>query len=178
MMITTNIIQRDISEMEKHSIQKGQHIPKDRKRFGNLEFVVSNIAWAKSNHRHKCVLIELNMIEFVDFIFHFLSTKQIGCGGYFTAGNTIAKRFSRQMDENLISQTSGLNFGWWCIWEKQPNFRYVRTNERAIFHFFFRFSIFIFDVASTFIKNIFRYGFKKKKKKTETKNFRLTFWYI
>lgn len=40
-MVTTNIIQRDISEMEKHSIQKGQHVPKERKRFGKLEFVVS-----------------------------------------------------------------------------------------------------------------------------------------
>lgn len=41
LMVTTNIIQRDISEMEKHSIQKGQHVPKERKRFGKLEFVVS-----------------------------------------------------------------------------------------------------------------------------------------
>lgn len=40
-MATTNIIKRDISEMEKYSIQKGQHVPKDRKRFGKLEFVVS-----------------------------------------------------------------------------------------------------------------------------------------
>lgn len=48
-MVTTNIIQRDISEMEKHSIQKGQHVPKDRKRFGKLEFVVS-ISRAKIKH--------------------------------------------------------------------------------------------------------------------------------
>lgn len=40
-MVTTNIIQRDITEMEKYSIQKGQHTPTDRKRFGKLEFVVS-----------------------------------------------------------------------------------------------------------------------------------------
>lgn len=41
LMVTTNIIQRDITEMEKYSLQKGQHTPTDRKRFGKLEFVVS-----------------------------------------------------------------------------------------------------------------------------------------
>lgn len=51
--------------------------------------------------------------------------KQIGCSDYFTTGSTIAKRISRQMEENLISETSGLNFEWWCIWERQPNYRYV-----------------------------------------------------
>ncbi|XP_055323853.1 uncharacterized protein LOC129578779 isoform X4 [Sitodiplosis mosellana] len=92
-MVTTNIIQREISEMEKNSVQKGQHVPKsDRKRFGKLEFV-------------------------------------IGCSDYFTTGSTIAKRMSRQMEENLISEASGLNFDWWCIWEKQPNYRTPRSKR-------------------------------------------------
>lgn len=41
LMVTTNIIQRDISEMEEHSIQKSEPSPSDLKRFGKLEFVVS-----------------------------------------------------------------------------------------------------------------------------------------
>lgn len=57
------------------------------------------------------------------------TVKQIGCSDYFTTGNTIAKRISRQMEENLISETSGLNFEWWCIWERQPNYRYVYTKK-------------------------------------------------
>ncbi|XP_031617659.1 uncharacterized protein LOC116337350 isoform X2 [Contarinia nasturtii] len=94
LMVTSNIIQRDISEMEKNSIEKGKHVPSERKRFGKLEFV-------------------------------------IGCSDYFTNSNTIAKRISRQMEENLISETSGLNFDWWCIWEKQPNYRMPRSKRDA-----------------------------------------------
>lgn len=129
--------------MEKYSIQKGQHVPKDRKRFGKLEFVVSILR--ADTHTHieplSSMLCSRNWIEhvLVSFFtlmvplsfawFHLtwmgLTWKQIGCSEYFTAGNTIAKRISRQMDENLISETSGLNFDWWCIWEKQPNYRYV-----------------------------------------------------
>lgn len=54
---------------------------------------------------------------------------QIGCSDYFTTGNTIAKRISQQMDENLISAKSGLIFDWWCIWEKQANYRYVKEER-------------------------------------------------
>lgn len=63
---------------------------------------------------------------FAWFFGHFETAKQIGCSDwYFTTGSSIAKRISRQMDEHLISETSGLNFEWWCIWERQPNYRYV-----------------------------------------------------
>lgn len=49
-MVTTNIIQRDITEMEKNAIQKGPHVPQDRKRFGKLEFVVSKSV--RANHTY------------------------------------------------------------------------------------------------------------------------------
>lgn len=70
-MATTNVIKRDISEMEKYSIQKGQHVPKDRKRFGKLEFVVSILRadthTHTSNHYHQCCVrvIESNMFSFL-----------------------------------------------------------------------------------------------------------------
>lgn len=61
-MVTTNIIQRDISEMEKNSIGKGTNVPLDRKRFGKLEFVVS-ICYIACQNQTIIITANVHVIE-------------------------------------------------------------------------------------------------------------------
>lgn len=42
-MTMTNVNSRGIVDMEKHALQKGNDPPKNRKRVGKIEFVVSGI---------------------------------------------------------------------------------------------------------------------------------------
>lgn len=50
----------------------------------------------------------------------------IGCGKViFPTGQLIANQISHQFEDGSIDEISGLDFGWWSIWRKRLNNRFV-----------------------------------------------------